>query len=255
MKKIICMAALIVAGACSSDDDNAKKDDFGGNIPADEKLLERFDFENSSLPLDFKYNEDMTVKRFSFANYYLFDFKYTGGKITQINAIGQGGSAIIEFSHDANGKISGFLINGEQQVVVYDPAANTYLFYEEGDDERNTIFLTEYGDVERFKSEYPNTDDKNYLFVYDDDPDKKGPMANTNSIHPYLAMIFPELITYMAFVGHKPVDVVSLYDGVIPCSNSYYNDGFVEKTDYIFSGSESEQTVSSGIYRYTKLED
>lgn len=252
MKKIFFFITALVFVSCSNDDNNTTNDN-GGNIPAEEKLLERFFFD-SGLSIDLDYNGNKTVKRLNLMNYYYFDFKYSGETITSVTAIAEGESVIFDFSHDINGKIDGVLVNGEERIVEYDDETNSYLYYEEGDDDRTTIFMNEFGDIERLKMSDANNEDTNFVFLYIEDEDKTGPMANTNNIQPYMAMIIPDIVIYMAFMGQKPAELISFSDGTFQCSNTYYNDGFIDRANIIISSPNQENPSSAGIYKYTKLQ-
>lgn len=250
MKKFICLLAILMLGACSSDDNN-DSEDFGGNIPAEEKFLNSFSTGTGTISLI--YNNDKTVKRlmlsFNESEAYIFDFKYTNGNVSQVTGIVGGNSGTIYFQHQ-NNVITGFRYEGDDLFtqLQYNAQTNAYTFIE--DDEEYLIDLTESGDLEKYYSEDEYTAEANCVLLYDEDDDKFGNMTNTNNIHPYIALVFPQMATFMGLFSKKPLNTISVNQATMQCENQYYNDGFLKSTYAAFG--QDGQTYT---YKYTTIQD
>lgn len=237
-------------GACSSDD-NSDSGDFGGNIPADEKFLEGFTTSSASFTLI--YNEDKTVKRltlsFSGSASYIFDFKYSEGNISYITGIAGGDSGTIYFQHQ-NDVITGFRYEGNDLFtqLQYNAQTNAYTYIDDNDE--YIIDLTEAGDLEKYYSEDDYGGEANCVLLYDDEDNKFGSMANTNNIHPYIAIIFPQMAAFMGLLSKKPLNTISVNQLNMQCENQYYNDGFVKSTYASFDDGGETYT-----YKYTTMQD
>lgn len=251
MKRYIFLFVVVVMTACSSDD-NKEVVDYGENIPAEEKFLEGFTVTNSTLK--FLYNTDKTVKRMTIAANdssmaYIFDFKYAGGNISQITGIVGGTSGTILFEHQ-NNIITGYRFENDDQVtpVQYNAQTNAYSFV--NDNEDYLIDLTSWGDMEKYYTSDEYTSDYNCVLLYSEDSDKFGTMYNTNNIHPYMVMLFPQLTTILALLSRKPAETLAISDAALFLENQHYNDGFIKSS--VLSFEEGTETYN---FKYISLKD
>jgi hypothetical protein len=180
---------------------------------------------------------------------YIFDFKYEGGNISQITGVIGGMSGTMMFEHQ-NNVITGFKLDDDNVFtpLQYNAQTNAYTYID--DNEEYLIDLTESGDIEKYYTEDNLRSDYNFVFLYNEDDDMYGAMYNTNNIHPYMALLYPQLSSFLALMARKPAEALALSDASLFLENQYYDDGFVKSSFLSFADGAERYN-----FKYMSLKD
>src|SRR6218665_1281470 len=244
MKNCLFLLIWFTLLSCSDDDNNKTAN---AEIPANEKFLKKITYPDPDLYYTFDYNPDKTIRKITssmtndpFAA--VLSFTYENGLITAVDRLMANNTVRTTFSYDANRKLSGVTTGNAYRPMTYQAADNSYITTSPYGRPMK-FYVTADGDVGRTVEQ--NQNDETYIgLVFN--PEKFGPLYNSNPIALYVYLIEPiAIVNYGTLLTRRPVENIT-YFGNNPYSNTYDSEGFI--TESKESGADSGR-----IFEYTRL--
>ena len=228
MKNILILLAFCTLLSCS-DDDNSKTTN--NEIPANQKFLRKITYPDPALYYTFDYNDDKTIRKITssisddpFAA--VLSFTYENGLMIAIDRIRASNTVRTTFSYDANKKLTGVTSGSAYRPMTYQAADNSYLTTSP-DGKAMKFYVTADGDVGRTVTQ--NANDETYIGVVFN-PQKNGPLFNTNAIALYVYLMEPSaIVNYGSLFSRRPVENIT-YFGNNPYTNTYDSQGFITES-------------------------
>ncbi len=244
MKKILILLTALSLFSCS-DDENSKTTN--NEIPANQKFLRKITYPDPALFYTFDYNPDKTLRKITssmtddpFAA--VLSFTYENGLITAVDRLMANNTVRSTFSYDANRKLTGVTTGNNYRPMTYQAADNSYITTSP-DGRPMKFYVTADGDVGRTVKQN-QTDETAIGLVFN--PEKFGPLYNTNSIALYVFLIEPiAIVNYGALFTRRPVENIT-YFGNNPYDNTYDSQGF------IITATEQGATAAK-VFEYVQL--
>lgn len=243
MKKILLLLTLFSLFSCSDDDNKNTTSE----IPANEKFLKKITYPDPALFYTFDYNPDKTVRKITssmtddpFAA--VLSFTYENGLIIAVDRLRANITVRTTFSYDANGKLTGVTTDNVYRPMTYQAADNSYITTSPSGRPMK-FYVTADGDVSRTIVQNQN-DETSIGLIFN--PDKSGPLYNTNPIALYIYLMEPvAIVNFGSLFTRRPVENLT-YFGNNPYTNTYDSQGFITTS--------TEQGATEGrIFEYVRL--
>lgn len=225
MKKILLLLPLFSLLSCSSDDNNKTNT---SEIPANEKFVRKITYPDPTIFYTFDYNPDKTIRKITssltddpFAA--VLSFTYENGLIVAVDRLSANNTVRTTFGYDANGKLTGVTTANDYRPMTYHAADNSYITTSPNGRPMK-LYVTADGDVSRTVVQNPTNETATGVIF---NPDKFGPLYNTNAIALYIYLIEPiAIVNYATLFTKRPVENITFF-GNNPYNNTYDSQGFI----------------------------